>query len=635
MSEIQLASKDTQKHAWTAFINNGRLNNPRIKSEIAASWQRCQHLDPFDRSKPMLSEDMISKKLIQCSEIIALARPFLEELSYTVDNSIVCLADREGVVLDVVGNNELFPVGICCQESLNGTNTIGTTLIEKSPIAIDGYEHYRHCLHSCFSIGTPIWYESDIIGVISVTRLFHELPKETPQILHYIALAISFYIKRRATELNSLIDCVLYGVIIVDKNGNIQHVNKHVVEAMGCESRKELTLQHLSKYVVDANGLLCEIKDETKREYKFKLKASHGLLKCSIRTKERLPALNGSQDNLYLFSFAHYGKENNNEIDPGKLSSFNRLVGSSTALTSCKELALKASKVSSNVLISGESGTGKEMLTYAIHKASGRKGPFVPINCGAIPKELLQSELFGYEEGAFTGGKKGGAIGKFEMADSGTVFLDEIGEMPLEMQVTLLRFLQDKTIFKVGGTKSKTVDVRVIAATNRDLEKAITEGKFREDLYYRLNVININLPPLRQRKEDIPELVKSMVNDLYAGLHWERPQITDETYQILLNYYWPGNVRELRNVIEHAVVFADGAPFITPDCLPPRLFQGKELEQASDLKSRELIIISKALVDHNGNISKTAKALGITRSTLYRKIKEIQMMSGNVSKYIL
>jgi transcriptional regulator with PAS, ATPase and Fis domain len=240
----------------------------------------------------------------------------------------------------------------------------------------------------------------------------------------------------------------------------------------------------------------------------------------------------------------------------------------------------------------------------------------------------LQSEFFGYEEGAFTGAKKGGAVGKFEMADGGTVFLDEIGEMPLDMQVSLLRFLQDRTVIRVGGNKGKKVDIRIIAATNRDLEEAVDKGLFREDLYYRLNVINIKLPPLRSRKEDIPLLVDRFIKELLGNDSGGIKNISQETMAILQLYNWPGNVRELRNVIEHGVVFAEGKT-ITPECLPQRFFQIKLADKPNDLRNQELQHINKVLEEHNGNISKAARALGITRSTLYRKIEQMKTLSNN------
>jgi transcriptional regulator with PAS, ATPase and Fis domain len=621
---MQSTSKAIIK-AWHDMIENQNIDDSVLRPEIASSWKRSRDVIHFDITKPKVSDEMIQKKKEKYSELISIAHPLLEELSTMLENSIVFLTDREGIILDVIGNNELCPVGCCLQESKVGTNAVGTALIEKKTLALKGYEHYRRCMHSFDSVAAPIWFESEIVGILCWTSIIKELPDGYIQIAEYVAKTIEISLKR-FSERTSIIDATLYGTIIIDEHGKIYNINKSAVQALGLENRNDIIFDNLNKYVINSDALLNEIKNKKFEEFGFRFKINNVIMNCTLKAKKHLPSLDDST-NLYLFAFTNHGREK-----PDRLSDFSQLVGSSNALTRCKELALKASRTSLNILINGESGTGKELLTQAIHKASNRKGPLIPINCGAIPKDLLQSELFGYEEGSFTGAKKGGAIGKFELADGGTIFLDEIGEMPLAMQVSLLRFLQDKTVYKVGSNKSKLVDVRVIAATNRNLEEAIANSTFREDLYYRLNVINITLPPLRHRTEDIPELVESFIDQLYANLPDKKPSVTEKTYEILTNYYWPGNVRELRNVMEYAIVFSDGASQITPECLPARLRRALDLEQSSDLRSRELVIINKALADNGGNISQTARVLGITRSTLYRKLKEIRSASPSYQR---
>lgn len=434
-------------------------------------------------------------------------------------------------------------------------------------------------------------------------------------------------------DVNSVLDCLQqYGVFIVDQNGQIININQKTQELLNLEHRDEILTKHLEQYIVNHQLLLNSVVSNSRSKFQFQI-GSNGIIHyCTLRVKEKLPT--SFRQNVFLFSYSvDYSTENNNlcqiknKLD---LFSFAELDGVSASWKRTKELGIKAAKVNSNILIIGESGTGKEMLTQAIHNASCRRGPFIPINCGALPKELLQSELFGYEEGAFTGAKKGGALGKFEEADGGTIFLDEIGEMPIDMQVSLLRFLQDRKVVRVGGITPKAVDVRVISATNRDLEQAIKKGAFREDLYYRLNVINIFMPPLRHRKEDIPLLINNLIRELCYELAIPIPSIMDETIDILLQYYWPGNIRELRNVIEHAVVFAEGSP-ISPDCLPQRLLCKIDANKVPDLQSIELQHIYESLAQHAGNISATARALGITRSTLYRKLEKLRTVNFNYS----
>ena len=279
------------------------------------------------------------------------------------------------------------------------------------------------------------------------------------------------------------------------------------------------------------------------------------------------------------------------------------------------------------VLIQGESGTGKELIAHAIHINSPRANkPFVPVNCGALAATLLESELFGYEKGAFTHAVKT-KPGRFEMADGGTIFLDEISETSPEFQVKLLRVLQEKTFERVGGVSPMKVDVRVIAATNRDLRSLVDEGRFREDLFYRLNVVQVNLPPLRERAEDIPLLVDTFLKEFSAANDRHGLQLHPKAMAMLQNYRWPGNVRQLRNVIEGLVVMSAGRE-ITPRNLPSDLrheepAQGSiVLHVGASLADAERELIRATLADKKGNRAQTAKILGIGRKTLYRKIEE-------------
>lgn len=301
------------------------------------------------------------------------------------------------------------------------------------------------------------------------------------------------------------------------------------------------------------------------------------------------------------------------------------IVSKSDIMRELKELTARAAKTNSNVLILGESGTGKELFAHAIHNNSKRKNfPFVKVNCGAIPFELLESELFGYEEGSFTGAKKGGKIGKFKAADGGTIFLDEIGDLPMNMQVKLLRVLQDKEIERIGSNYSEKIDVRVIAATNKDLEKMVSEGLFRLDLYYRLNVVSIKIPPLRERKEDIPILANYLIKKISEAENVRVDKILDETLEYLKKYDWPGNVRELENILERAINFLDRDVVIRPEHLPPKITGITRYREIDSLKSIleevEKQTIIDSLIIANGNKTEAAKILDISRTSLYEKI---------------
>jgi len=291
-------------------------------------------------------------------------------------------------------------------------------------------------------------------------------------------------------------------------------------------------------------------------------------------------------------------------------------------------LARKASREDSTILITGESGTGKEIFANAIHAESPRSGkPFIKVNCAAIPENLLESELFGYEPGAFTGASKL-KLGKFELANGGTIFLDEIGDMSPILQAKLLRVIQEREIERIGGTRPIKIDVRIISATNRDLLELISSGAFREDLYFRLNVININIPPLRERREDIPALTKVYIDYFNRKLHKNIKGVTKKAEYMLLSYDWPGNVRELMNILERTILMSQGE-WITDDLLRPYFDQIKIKVNSRDailpLEEMEKDLIRRALKEYGTSVEgkrKAAKALKISLATLYNKIKK-------------
>ncbi|HDR3519494.1 MULTISPECIES: sigma-54-dependent Fis family transcriptional regulator [Bacillus] len=330
-------------------------------------------------------------------------------------------------------------------------------------------------------------------------------------------------------------------------------------------------------------------------------------------------------------------------LQEGRLS-FQSIIGESAKMKEVKTMALKVSKSRSTVLIRGESGTGKELFAHAVHRASPRaSGTFIRLNCAAIPRDLLEAELFGYEEGAFTGAKKGGKPGKIELADKGTLFLDEIGDMSLDMQVKLLRVLQEKEIERIGGTKIQKVDVRFIAATHRNLHEMVQRGEFREDLYYRLNVFEIDIPPLRERKEDMIHITEFLIKKLNGELGSNVISLDERVRDIFMEHGWPGNIRELENVLERAMNVIEGM-IIQVHHLPIYL-RKKDLEETlyheiftldmekqemsyllqAEVESAEKRAITRALDKTAGNIKEAAGLLGIHRASLYRKIEKYEM----------
>lgn len=321
------------------------------------------------------------------------------------------------------------------------------------------------------------------------------------------------------------------------------------------------------------------------------------------------------------------------------------IIGFNKEMMLLKTMTIRAARTMSTVLIQGESGTGKELFANAVHNASNRhSGPFIKVNCAAIPETLLESELFGYEEGAFTGARKGGKPGKFELAHKGTIFLDEIGDMPMAMQTKLLRVLQEREIERVGGTKTRSVDIRVIAATNKDLEKMVQEGQFRDDLYYRINVVTLYIPALRERPSDIELLAYSIIGKLNEKFNYTVSSIEKPALELMYNYEWPGNIRELENVLERAFNLIDEDKVIRSEHLPS-LIKAREkalanqspaaqvkhmvppiinsdfcINNVKDIAEKTAIV--RALEKTGGNKNKAAQLLGMHRSSLYVKLNK-------------
>ena len=452
--------------------------------------------------------------------------------------------------------------------------------------------------------------------------------------------------------LHQIFDPISVPFIMLNKDTEILMINEAFASYLEYP-RDEI----LGKKVVevDPNSRFPYVFKTKKPEIAYKHKFSNG----HTAIVHRIPVLDDHGEVVYGFGMVVFDDIKKlqeviekNKLLEGKLSvykeelknmrgakyNWNTIIGNSLVMQNVKHLSARAAKTDSNVLIMGESGTGKELFAHAIHNDSKRaEGPFVKINCAAIPKDLLESELFGYEEGAFTGAKKQGKIGKFELASGGTIFLDEIGDMPLDMQVKILRVLQEKEIERIGGNKTIPVDCRIIAATNRNLAERIRENAFREDLYYRLNVINIEVPPLRARKEDIEILTLKLMEKLSNMLGRVVSNITVDALDCLKSYNWPGNIRELENIIERAINLTDQETIelhhlptsIVLHQIPEpekRTVSAKPLvtlrEAVEEVEKASILSCLKAV---HYNKLKAAKILGISRTSLYEKIEKYQI----------
>ncbi|MBR0598605.1 sigma-54 interaction domain-containing protein [Sinanaerobacter chloroacetimidivorans] len=438
-----------------------------------------------------------------------------------------------------------------------------------------------------------------------------------------------------------IFDDVSVCIVIVNKFGNIRMVNKAYADFLGVE-REEVIGKDVTK-VIDNTRLHIILQTGKPEIGQIQRLRGHDAITDRIPIIEDGKVIGAigkvifkdmQEVNTMYKKLETLRAELNYHKEQGKENSFTLkdIIGDNYKMVELKATALRVAQFDSTVLITGESGTGKEGFANAIHELSKRKGQnFVKINCAAIPENILEAELFGYEEGAFTGAKHGGKIGKFELAHRGTIFLDEIGDMSFTTQSKILRVLQEKEIERVGGNGRKKIDVRIIAATNQNLFEKIIEGKFREDLYYRLNVLAFEIPPLRERSDDVRQLCYFFLKKYNEKFGTDIEKIDEEVLDCLEKYKWPGNVRELENTIERAFAYANDN-IIKKEHLPKKMVKDNPDIPIGHLgimlEGYEKQIIFKALETYGWNKSKTSKALGINRANLYKKMKKYNIYGG-------
>lgn len=455
-------------------------------------------------------------------------------------------------------------------------------------------------------------------------------------------------------DIYKLIVDQLIGVAILNKEGNYDYVNKSWENMVGYKL-EEVKGKHVTDIIKDSKADMVLKTGRPVKGHPVILKKMDDMKAFSHYTpiydnNEIIGVfvqiiMSGIEEALLfseqvnkLNSKLNYYKEELRNVRGAKYT-IDNIIGNSDVILDMKEKIRLAARTKSIVLIEGETGTGKELVAHSIHDLSDRSArDFIKINCAAIPKELLESEFFGYEEGSFTGAKKGGKLGKFELADKGTLFLDEVNLLDITLQPKLLRVLQEKEIERVGSSKNIPIDVRIITATNKSLEKLVQKKVFREDLFYRLNVIKIKIPPLRKRLDDIELIFKDILKSLNFELSMSISQVDSEIYKNLKKYNWPGNVRELQNVIERAMNSSYGTELKWEhfkDYFNNRKgFKGKidnsfslyENDSIGEIKNKiEKQVIEEALKMHNNNKTQTAYYLGISRTTLYNKIKDLNI----------
>ena len=617
------------------------------KYDIKSSHKRCAKagiVPDLIYSRKIIGKDELQKKFSLNRELILTAAPYMEQLCDFVkgSNFFALLLDSEGCILNAIGDeailSEAFNIkmipGAYMDENNIGTNAMSISLQVDYPVQISGQEHYIKAYHKWTCSAARIHGENGkLLGVLNLTGYTKGAHPHTLGMVAAASNAIEQMLKikecnRALTVTKKHMDTMFHsmptGIVTCDIDGNILLLNKKMLNLYGYEYNT-LKVMKMSELVVNWDAIkrsLLSGKEIFNEDVYIKIQSSQiqvNLCAYSVYDSNR-----NIEEIICVFEEIKKIRKFAGKIMSGQaIYTFDKIIGKDESFIKIIDYAKKIADSKSTILIMGESGTGKELFAQSIHNYSNRvEEPFIAVNCGAIPRELIESELFGYEEGAFTGAKRGGYAGKFEISDGGTIFLDEIGEMPIDMQTKLLRVIEEGVITRIGGQKQIYVNTRIIAATNKELKKEVEDGNFRKDLYYRLNVLPIYLPPLRERRDDIIPLIKHLMAAISKRLNKKPVNIPEDYLKKMIEYNWPGNIRELENVIEL---------IINTEALPLNVFSEKVagIEQFIPVQREDLSMkqvekehILKIINKYDGNISQSALVLGMGRNTLYRKLDE-------------
>lgn len=632
------------------FDRFGQVPDGVISPMILRSWERSKHL-PREVKAKKLSPEEFDRLLLENKALIEAAAPILQLVYLCSMRTMVGLSSKDIYMIQEISREPfLTQLGRGGREADIGTLASNLCVAEGIPVQTIRQENYALRFQHCSFASAPI-HESDssIAGVVSLIRAFGEdLPDNALLMVSNAAKLIEQRLESpnlailKMSGVSTLLDLCEKGVIICGDNGEILATNANIRRYFNITSSRAIVGHYVGE-LFDNDGESKKVLSMLENnEENVILRLLGKKFKCLYAQNVDSSEANGAKLAFLVFepvanAAVSSAKTSAHSITDVYMPHENNgyIIGESPAWCKVKRMIEKVSSVRSvRVLIEGESGTGKEQIAKAIHAASGRRGKMIALNCGSLPRELLQSELFGYVDGAFTGAKKGGNPGKIEMADGGTLFLDEIGEMPPDMQVSLLRVLEERKVTRLGSSTPKSVDISVIAATNRNLSEDVYNGTFREDLYYRLSAVVISAPPLRDRKSDIPLLAEHLIGRLADTMCTAPKELSEDAMQALLDYNWPGNVRELLNVLEYALVMEENEKIsasVILDVLGTRALptaekvavstEQKQPETLKDFTGKSKAEAIRQMVEScGGNISKAAERLNVSRNTIYRHL---------------
>ncbi|MEY8828418.1 sigma-54-dependent Fis family transcriptional regulator [Sedimentitalea sp. XS_ASV28] len=631
---------------------SSRVRPGPVRADILASWQRSMELGVDAGvlgSRKISDENEISLRRKRNADLRRAASAAFKRLEPHLSDakSILILADDQGVIIDAIGDESVLDdgqeihleIGGHWDEKAVGTNGIGTALKTGKPIYVHAAEHFVEGVQAWTCAGAPIRnpFDNSLIGVVDLSGPPDIFRRHNVALVLAAAREIEIALaEQQRQDRTQLLEAFLQSkyshgdnsVLLLDRNGRIMFrrgIDDTTLPASekllvgskllpDLESFSENDLPALLPPHLEAQGLERLIFDNTYRGAALFLNSETPESRSRKDVLSIQPRRNVPEDTI-------------------------QIIGASPKMLEAIELAERAAKVNVSVLIQGETGVGKELFARLIHSRLGRvDAPYVPVNCAAISGDLIGAELFGYVDGAFTGAVRGGRAGKFEQADGGLLCLDEIGDMPIELQPYLLRALEQRAIYRMGDDKRRPVDVRLVTMTNRDLRLEIDKGTFRRDLFYRIGVITIEVPPLRERGGDILSLVEHFSAHFADQIGRPRMSFADDTTDLLLGYRWPGNVRELRNTVQRIYLVGSG-PVVKIRDLPPELrddFDEPEADSlesilsgnSGDLESIEASAIRRTIQAEKGNLTRVAAVLGISRPTLYRKMRQYRIERG-------
>lgn len=608
-------------HTWKKFVNEGVLDSNRINQRISESWHRCKqaNVNPhMNKGQKVLSSNIFREQKKKSEIFLDIALPQIQNMRKTIDElqMMALLIDPDGYVLSLSGNKQTlkrakhinFIEGVKWTEAAVGTNAIGTALEIEEAIMISGTEHYSVVSHSWSCAAAPIHNDDGkLIGILDFSC---PIEFSHPYMLGMVT-SIAHAIERECS---------------IRVHQNELHLIHRFLDVI--DSDEQVVICNHRDVIVSASK---SVRERVTNWSRMKLE---DLVHHGLETKLEIPVYSNER----MIGKCMYLKENKQMNTYSAFTfikgiTFPGVTGTSKAFQHTLEEIKLVSPTDASVYVCGETGVGKEYVARAIHENSPRKDePFIAVNCGSLPKELMESELFGYAEGAFTGARRQGYKGKFEQANGGTLFLDEIGEVPPEMQVALLRVLQERTITPIGSSKEVPVNIRIITATHKDLLRLVEEGKFRQDLYYRLHVYPLYVPSLIERKEDIPYFIQHFCERKNWNVVFPK-----SIYNQFLQHTWPGNIRELVNVLERIYILSQGreicekqVAFLIQTMTGNQQQLELQVENKAEhtLNFREKIqrdSMIEALEKTNGNVSLAAKLLNVPRSTFYKRMQKYKL----------